>query len=197
MAGRNRPNDEYGRASYPEEGYDRTYSSYDVDDSDSRADSYDPEEGELPHVSETDLQELINRLEDVVLQAKSVPFSNNCILDREEVLVLIGLLRDNLPAEILQARWLLDQNHQVVLEARREAETLIRQAERRVANMINEHEVTLQARQRASQTVDSANRSAAQIRAGALAYANKRLTVLEEQLTSILVMIQKNKKELK
>ena len=46
-------------------------------------------------------------------------------------------------------------------------------------------------------TVDAAGNSARQIRAGALEYARKRLNDLEEQLTTMLVTIQKNKKELK
>lgn len=186
-AGPKRPEDSFDDMPYESDGF-----STDYDESESVA-TADVIEGK---VSETDLQELINHLEDVILQAKGMPFSNNCVVDREEVLLLINLLRDNLPSEIRQARWLLNKNHQVLSESRREAESIIRQAERRVANMINEHEVTLQARQRAAQTIDSANSSARQIREGALEYADKRLSVLEEQLTSMLVMIQKNKKEL-
>ncbi|NJP40944.1 ATP synthase F0 subunit B [Oscillospiraceae bacterium HV4-5-C5C] len=147
--------------------------------------------------NENDLYELIDRLENQVLQAKTIPFSGNCMVDREELLVLIGMLRDNLPVEIKQARWLLQQNRQVVAEARKDADNLLRQAEKRVAAMIDEHEITLQARQVAAQTLEKANQSARQIRQGSLDYANKRLSELEEQLTTMLVTIQKNKKELK
>ncbi|MDD2213212.1 MAG: ATPase [Oscillospiraceae bacterium] len=147
--------------------------------------------------NENDLYELIDRLENQVLQAKTIPFSGNCMIDREELLVLIGMLRDNLPVEIKQARWLLQQNRQVVAEARKDADNLLRQAEKRVAAMIDEHEITLQARQVAAQTLEKANQSARQIRQGSLEYANKRLSELEEQLTTMLVTIQKNKKELK
>ncbi len=201
MTGPNIPDDAYGDYIYGDRDYDRAVEERAYDDGYEDGQIYDEYQSSAAdldaHVSETDLQELINQLEDVVLQAKGMPFSNNCLIDREEVLVLIGMLRDNLPTEIHQARWLLNKNHQVLSESRKEAETIIRQAERRVANMINEHEITLQARQRAAQTVDSANASARQIRDGALDYADKRLSVLEEQLTSMLVMIQKNKKELK
>ena len=148
-------------------------------------------------MSENDLYDLIDRIESTVADAKNVPFTANVMVDKEEMLILIGMLRDNLPNDIKQARWLLDQNRQVVAEARKDADNIIRQAEKRVATMIDEHEVTMQAREMAAQTVEKANASAHQIRQGALDYANKRLTELEDQLTSMLVTLQKNKKELK
>lgn len=155
------------------------------------------EQNDAPEISENDLYELIERLEGNVLNAKSVPFTSNCMVDKEEMLILIGMLRDNLPVEIKQAKWLLDQNRQVVAEARRDADNIVRQAEKRVATMIDEHEVTMQARQLAAQTLEAANKSAKQIRSGAIDYAATRLNDLEEQLTDMLLQLQKNIKELK
>ncbi len=151
----------------------------------------------VPEMSENDLYELIDRLEGNVLNAKNVPFTSNCMVDKEEMLILIGMLRDNLPSEIKQAKWLLDQNRQVVAEARRDADNIVRQAEKRVTTMIDEHEVTMQARQLAAQTIEAANNSAKQIRNGAIDYAASRLSDLEEQLTDMLLQLQKNIKELK
>jgi cell division septum initiation protein DivIVA len=146
---------------------------------------------------EQNTAELLDRLENAVTTAKSMPFSSNCLVDREEMLVLIGMIRDHLPAELKQARWLLEQNRQLIAEARKEAESMIREAETRMAAMIDEHEITLQARQQATQTVETANQAARQIRNGAIEYARKRLGDLEDQLTGTLVMIQKNMKELR
>lgn len=151
----------------------------------------------IPEMSENDLYEMIDRLEGNVLNARSVPFTSNCMVDKEEMLILIGMLRDNLPHEIKQAKWLLNQNRQVVAEARQEADNMVRQAEKRVATMIDEHEVTMQARQLAAQTIEAANKSAKQIRSGAIDYAATQLNELEEQLTDILLQLQKNIKELK
>jgi vacuolar-type H+-ATPase subunit H len=146
---------------------------------------------------EQDTAEMLDRLENTVMSARSLPFSDSCLVDREEMLVLIGMIRDSLPSELKQAKWLLEQNRQLIGEARKEAENIIREAETRMASMINEHEITLQARQQATQTIESANSSARQIRNGALEYAKKRLADLEEQLTEMLVVVQRNKKELK
>lgn len=147
--------------------------------------------------SEQGVAELLDRVERCVTTARSLPFSDSCLVDREEMLVLIGMIRESLPPELKQAKWLLEQNRQLIAEARKEAENIMREAETRMAGMIDEHEVTVQARNQAAQTIEAANNSARQIRGGAMEYARKRLNDLEEQLTEMLVVIQKNKKDLK
>ena len=147
--------------------------------------------------SDQTVEAMIARVESTVVSARSIPFSDNCMVDREEMLVLITMIRDNLPGEIKQARWLLEQNRQLIAEARKEAETITREAESRMTAMIDEHEITQQARQQSEITIENANQAARQIRNGAMEYARKRLGDVEEQLTQMLVTIQRNKKELK
>ncbi len=155
------------------------------------------EQGRNARDAEHSVEDLIDRLESCVVSARSIPFSDNCMVDREEMLVLITMIRDNLPGELKQARWLLEQNRQLIAEARKEAETIMREAESRMTAMIDEHEITQKARQQADITVENANQAARQIRNGAMEYARKRLTDVEEQLTEMLLTIQRNKKELK
>jgi len=147
--------------------------------------------------NETDLIELLDQLTQTVRQAKGIPFSDNCIVDREDLLYWITQIRENLPEEIHQARWLLEQNRQVVASARQKAESILRETEQRSAIMINEHEITLRAREMAQITVEQANQAAWQMRVASTDYARARLTEVENQLTEVLVKVQKNKKELK
>ena len=86
---------------------------------------------------------LLERLENTVEEARSVPFSSKCMMDREELLYMVRMIRESLPEELERARWVLQQNHQLINEARREAEAVIRDAEVQMAAMIDEHEVTL------------------------------------------------------
>mgnify|MGYP001334012905 CR=1 FL=1 len=152
---------------------------------------------EIPYDQETDLYELLDRLEETVAQARSIPLTGACLVDREEMTVLVSLIRENLPQEIKQARWLIDSNRQLIAEARKEAEHIMREAESRMTRMIDEHEITEKAGRMAAETLEAANLSARQIRNGALEYARKKLAEVEEQLTEMLVTIQKNKKELR
>ena len=142
------------------------------------------------------VEALLDRLEDTVGAAKSVPFSNNCMVDREEMLVLLRLVREALPEELRQAKWLLEQNRQLIAEARKEYDAIVSDAKEQMTRMIDEHEITIQARNQADQLIDDANQSSRQIRASAINYTKDMLTELEDQLTEMLVFIQKNKKEL-
>ncbi|MFA6736263.1 ATPase [Candidatus Nomurabacteria bacterium] len=154
-------------------------------------------EYEGAHDSDEDLYDLIDRLEVSVDQARSLPFSDNCIVDREEMLILIGMVREHLPNEIRQAKLLLDQNRHIIAEARKEAESIMREAEMRMTAMIDEHEITRKAKLERDQILENANTSAQNIRKKSMDYAKKKLTDLEEELTEMLVTVQRNKKELK
>jgi vacuolar-type H+-ATPase subunit H len=90
----------------------------------------------------------------------------------------------------------LQQNRQLINQARREAETIMRDAEVQMARMIDEHEVTQQAINNASVMIEKANRQSSEIRNGAISYTREMLTNLENHLTDILVNITRNKKEL-
>lgn len=148
------------------------------------------------HHHDQDIDSLLERLENIVITARAVPFSDNCMVDREEMLVLITMIRDELPGELKQAKWLLEQNRQLIAEARKEAENIMRDAEARMSRMIDEHEITQKARIQASDLLEKANQAAQRIRAGSMEYARKRLSDIEEQLTDMLVTVQRNKKEL-
>lgn len=139
---------------------------------------------------------LLERLENTVEEARSVPFSSKCMMDREELLYMVRMIRESLPEELERARWVLQQNHQLINEARREAEAVIRDAEVQMAAMIDEHEVTQQAQQAASMMIEEASQHSENIRNNALRYTREILENLEEHLTNMLVNIKENQKAL-
>lgn len=146
---------------------------------------------------EHDIEALLIRMEEAVSTARSVIFSDNCMVDREEMLLLLSMIREGLPSELKQARWLLQQNKQLIAEARKEAENIMRETESRMARMVDEHEITQQARQQAAEIIENAEQNSRQIRSGAMEYAKNILGTVEEDLTEMLVTLQRNKKTLK
>ena len=147
--------------------------------------------------SAVDIMEVLNHMTEMVQQAKSIPFSDNCMVGREDMLYWIDQIRRNLPDEIMHSRYLLDQNRQIVASARQKAESILRETEQRSAIMVNEHEITLRARELAQQTVEQANQNAWRLRTASTEYVKQHLSELENQLTDILITVQKHKKDLK
>src|SRR5205085_11538421 len=54
-----------------------------------------------------DLTSRLQKLEDMIRDAKSMPLSSSALLNREEVLELVVEMRETLPEEIKQARWVV------------------------------------------------------------------------------------------
>ena len=147
--------------------------------------------------TDKDLYELLDQLQATVEQAKGVPFSDNCIVDRADVLYWIKQIRASFPSEVQQAKWIVDRQRQVVASARQKAESILRESEQRQAIMVDEHQVTLLAKEQSDRILAEANQQSEEIYSRSIDYARKRLTELENELTDILVRIQKDKKELK
>ncbi|MBR3057367.1 MAG: hypothetical protein IKG93_05295 [Clostridiales bacterium] len=147
--------------------------------------------------SDKDLYELLDQLQATIEQAKSVPFSDNCLVDRADALYWIKQIRASFPTEVKQAKWIVEQNRQVVASARQKAESILRESEQRQAIMVDEHQITLLAKEQGDQILAEANQQAEQIYARSLDYARKRLKDVENELTDMLVRIQKDLKELK
>ena len=65
---------------------------------------------------------LLETLEDMLDRSKSVPFSDKCIVDKEEILEIIKEIRLKLPDELKQAKWVKEERQRILVEAQNEAE---------------------------------------------------------------------------
>jgi len=64
---------------------------------------------------------LLEELEDIMEKSRSVPFSNKCIVDKEQILDIIKEIRLKLPEEIKQAKWIKEERQRILVEAQNEA----------------------------------------------------------------------------
>lgn len=140
---------------------------------------------------------LVERIEDILEEASSVPFSNKVLVDVDELYELTRELRVQLPDEMKQATWIKEERQRILNEAEKEARELIGQAEEKLEEMVNQDKVTQIAQHRAKEIEKKAILSAKQIRAGALDYADKILLKTQEDLKSYLDIINKNRQELR
>ena len=72
-----------------------------------------------------DVHEKLDELTSLVEEARSMPMSASCIVNRAEVLGLLEEMRELLPEEFRHAQLLLDDREAVVDEGRREAQRVI------------------------------------------------------------------------
>src|SRR3954465_11455882 len=117
-----------------------------------------------------DVLVLIDKLDDLVHNAKPVPLTDQVRVDREEIYDLLDQMRAPIPEEIKQARWIVKGRQEMLAEAKREAERIVKEARDQQQKLISQEEITHQAERAAEEIVEDANARAREIRLGAQAY---------------------------
>jgi vacuolar-type H+-ATPase subunit H len=140
---------------------------------------------------------ILETLEDVIERSVNVPFSGRCMIDKEEVLEIIKEIRLKLPDDIKQAKWVKEERQKILLEAQKEANNIIKDAENKIASLIDEHEITKKAYDQANEIVANAQKNARDIRLGTREYADGILNKVESILKEAFEVIESNREELK
>ena len=140
---------------------------------------------------------LLETLEEILENGKSIPFSSKGIVDKEELLDIIKEIRIKLPDELKQAKWVKEERGRILVEAQKEADDIVKEAENRIISMIDEHEITRKAYEQKAQIIETANEMSREITKGTKDYADNILEKLEVSLQDALRVVQNNRKELK
>ena len=80
---------------------------------------------------------LLETLEDLLENSRSLPFSSKGLVDKEEMLDLIKEIRIKLPDELKQAKWVKEERQRILVEAQKEADGIVKEAENRIIAMID------------------------------------------------------------
>ena len=136
-----------------------------------------------------DVLVLIDKLDDLVHNAKPVPLTDQVRVDKEEIYDILDQMRATIPEEIKQARWIVKERQEMLAEAKREAERIVREARERQERLISEEEVTKQAERAAEEIIEDARAREREIRLGAEDYADEILSTLEVNLQKFLAAV--------
>ncbi len=140
---------------------------------------------------------ILETLEDLVEKSMNVPFSGKCLVDRDEILEIVKEMRLKLPDDIKQAKWVKEERQRILLEAQKEASTTIKDAEGKIAALVDEHEITKKAYEQANEIISNAQKNAREIRLGTRDYADSVLNKVEEILKDTIDVIKMNREEIK
>jgi cell division septum initiation protein DivIVA len=144
-----------------------------------------------------DALEIIDKIEELLDKCKRVPFTSNIIVSENEIYEMLDELRNVLPEEFRQARWIVKEREGMIEESRRQAERIIREAKERADMLINETEIIKNANRKAEEILSLAEAKARTIRLEAEDYADEKLAGLEAALHKILAAIEKGREQFK
>lgn len=140
------------------------------------------------------VDDLILQLQDVINDAKSMPFSGGKVMvSSDEIYDIIDQIQDAMPAEVRQAKNIVADRKQILAEANRESENIIRAAEERKKAMLNQNELVREAQAKAKEIVDDAKQKSAEIRNAANVYVDSIIRRTEESISAQLDEIKKTR----
>lgn len=132
-----------------------------------------------------DILQLIDRLEELFNESKSIPLTRNVMVDEDRMLDIIDQMRIAIPEEVKKAQQLLGQRDRVLAQAQEEANRTLELARQKADQMVTKEMVAQEASRRAEQIVAQARADAENIRAEADDYAMNSLTQLQDELERI------------
>ena len=93
-------------------------------------------------MNEQTIEDIISTLYDMVQDARGLPLAaDKCIVERDKVLDILDEVIAQLPAELKQARTIVESRNELIGQARRAAETLIRQAQEKAAQLVEQETI--------------------------------------------------------
>ena len=143
-----------------------------------------------------DVLELIDKLDDLIHNARAVPLTDQVRIDREAIYDLLDQMRSTIPEEVKQARWIVKERQEMLAEAKREAERLVADARDKAAQEASEQEVVKRAEREAAEILEEARQREREVRLGAEDYADEVLGTLEVNLGKFLQAVQRGRERL-
>ena len=140
---------------------------------------------------------LLENLEEILDSGSKVPFSTKVMVDAGELRDIIEEIRLKLPDELKQAKWVKEERQRILVEAQKEADGIVKEAENRIISMIDEHEITKQALAQKEEIIENANKVSKEISYGTREYADNILEKVENVLRETMDIVHNNRRELK
>lgn len=144
-----------------------------------------------------DLQDRLEELAVVIEDAKAMPLSASCIVNRQQVLDLIEEVRQLLPESVYRADELLADRESVVLDGRREADRILERARAEADRMVAQHEVYLAAVAEAEALRAAVDDETTRMRTETDDYIDAKLATFEITLQKTLQTVDRGRERLR
>jgi F0F1-type ATP synthase membrane subunit b/b' len=132
-----------------------------------------------------DILQLIDRLEELFNESKTIPLTRSVMVDEDKMLDIIDQMRIAIPEEVKKAQQLLGQRDRVLAQAQEEANRTIEIARQKADQLVAKDTVVVEAQRRADQILAQARGDGEGIRAEADEYVVNSLNQLQEELERI------------
>lgn len=149
-------------------------------------------------MNEQNIEDIISALYDMIQDARSVPLATDkCIVERDKVLDMLDEVIAQMPVELKQARTIVESRNELIGQARREAEILVRQATEKAEKMITEEAIYQETKRQCQEMVNQTQIRMAELRKVSNDYMDDALRRTEEAIALSLEDVRDTRSKFK
>jgi hypothetical protein len=131
-----------------------------------------------------DILHLIDRLEELVAEARRMPIGQGVVVDRRRVLELVDQMRSSVPWEVREATEIVAEKESILEEARREADGVLLRADMEAQERLDETALVQAAEREAQNVIARAEERAQSLLEDAQVQVQARLRQAEQAATN-------------
>ena len=137
-----------------------------------------------------DILHLVDRLEELFNESRSIPFTHNVIVDEDRMLDIIDQMRVSIPEEIKKAQQLLAQRDRILAQSQEEANRTLALARDKSDGLVDRDSIVAAAHARSEQIIAQGKIEAENARLDADEYVLDTLSKLELEMERILTQVR-------
>ncbi len=142
----------------------------------------------------SNIEELITALYDLIQDAKALPLgADKCIVERDRVLDMLDEISAQMPGEIKQARTIVLSREEIVSQARREAESILRNARAQADALVEKENIYQESKRRCEEMVVKTQAQMDELKRVSAAYVDNSLRETEDVINKALAEVRQTR----
>ncbi|MBQ6997095.1 MAG: hypothetical protein IJO72_04525 [Oscillospiraceae bacterium] len=145
-------------------------------------------------MNEQHIEDIISALYTLVEDARALPLgADKCILERDKVLDMLDEIIAQMPAELKQSRAIVESRNELIGQARREAEGIVREAQQKADELVSEQAIYQEAKRKCQEMIEAAQTRIEQLKQASNAYMDDALRATEETIAQSLADVRETR----
>lgn len=148
--------------------------------------------------NQSTIEDLIEEMYDVLEKGWKMPLSaGKVFVDGEEVRQILDEIKEEIPTEVRKAKAIVADRTQIIEEAHREADSILRAAQEKADALIEQDEIVRQAQAKANELLAQAQAKFKEMRKASNDYVEDLMRRTDESLSESLAELRKTRQNIK
>ncbi len=148
--------------------------------------------------NQANIEDLLDELTDVLDKGWKLPFSaGRVFVDSEEIRQILDDVREEIPSEVRKAQAIVADRAQIIEDAHREAELVVRAANEKAAALVDQQEIMRQATLKANEILTQAQAKFREMKQASAEYIDDLMRRADDSLSENLAELRKTRQNIK